>query len=162
MTKTKIHKDEVDWLISVFKTSNDEELKKESLEKLLKFGLDKNQIDERFIKLESEEKELKAFEKAWEKEKEKNQFEKYSLIEKTRIFLFGPYEFFKNFNSGLIDLKKENYKIKFRQRLVLLIAGSFFWIILGIASFQYFEYKRMREIEKVDITDWEKNRITNE
>ncbi len=162
MTKTKIHKDEVDWLISVFKTSNDEELKKESLEKLLKFGLDKNQIDERFIKLESEEKELKAFEKAWEKQKEKNQFEKYSLIEKTRIFLFGPYEFFKNFNSGLIDLKKENYKIKFRQRLVLLIAGSFFWIILGIASFQYFEYKRMREIEKVDITDWEKNRITNE
>ena len=162
MTKPKIHKEEVDWLISVFKTSNDEELKKESLEKLLKFGLDKNQIDEQFKKLKPEEKELIAFEKAWEKQKERNRFEKYSLIEKTKIFLFGPYELSKFFNSGLTELKKENYKIKFRQRLVLLIAGIIFWIILGIASFQYFEYKRMQEIEKVDITDWEKNRITNE
>ena len=162
MNKSKIHKDEADWLISVYKTSDDEELRNESLDKLLNFGLDKKQINENFSKLESEEDELKAFEKAWEKQLERNQFEKYSPIEKLKIFLFGPYELFKYYNSGLTDLKKENYKIKFRQRLILLISGTFFWILFVIAVFQYSEYKRMQEIEKVDITDWENNRIKNE
>jgi hypothetical protein len=69
MTKSKIHKDEIDWLISVYKTSDDEELKSESLENLLNFGLEENQINERFKNLKSEENELKAFEKAWEKQK---------------------------------------------------------------------------------------------
>ncbi len=39
MTKSKVHKDEIDWLISVYKTSEDEELMNESLEKILDFGL---------------------------------------------------------------------------------------------------------------------------
>jgi hypothetical protein len=95
------------------------------------------------------------------KTKERNQFEKYSLIEKLKIFLFGPYELFKYFDSGLTDLKKENYKIKFRQRLIILISSIIFWVLLFVAAFQYSEYKRMQAIEKVDITDWEKNRITN-
>ncbi|WP_163718795.1 hypothetical protein [Mangrovibacterium lignilyticum] len=160
MTKDKIHIDEVDWLISVYKTSNDEKLKSESFEKLLSFGLDENQINERIKNLKSEKDELKAFEKAWEKQKERNQFEKYSSFEKLKIFLFGPYELFRNFDSGLTDLKKENYKIKFRQRLILLISGTIFWILFVIAVFQYSEYKRMQEIEKVDITNWENNRTT--
>jgi hypothetical protein len=162
MTNSKIHKDEVDWLIAVYKTSDDDELKNESLEKLLNYGLDENQINERFKNLKSEDDELKAFKKAWEKQKERNQFEKYSFIEKLKIFLFGPYELFKFFSSGLTDLKKENYKIKFRQRLVLLIAGTFFWIVFGIATYQYYEYKRIQEIENVDTTYWENNRIKNE
>ena len=159
MTDPKIHKDDVDWLISVYKTSNDEGLKNESLEKLLIYGLNENQIDERFKKIKSEKDELKAFEKAWEKQKERNQFEEYTFFEKIKIFLFAPYELFKFFDSGLAELRESNYKIKFRQRLVLLITGTVFWIVLGVATYQYYEYKRMQEIEKVDITDWENNRI---
>jgi len=159
MTKTKIHKDEVDWLISVYKTSNEEELQNESLEKLLNYGLNETQIEERFRKIKTEKDELNAFEKAWKTQEERNQFEKYTFIEKVKIFLFGPYKLFKFFDSGLTELKESNYKIKFRQRLTLLISGTVFWIALGVAIFQYYEYKRMQEIEKVDITDWENNRI---
>ena len=50
MTNSKIHKDEVDWVISVYKTSNDEELQNESLDKLLNYGLNETEIDERFKK----------------------------------------------------------------------------------------------------------------
>lgn len=140
MAKTKTHTYEIDWLISIYKTSENEELKRESLEKLLCLGLDEIQIDERFGNLKSEEDELKAFNKAWAKQLERNQFESYSLFEKLKIFLFGPYNLFKFFDSGLIDLKRENYKIKFRQRLILIISGTIFWILLFLAAYQYSSY----------------------
>ena len=162
MTRSKIHKDEIDWLISVYKTSEDEELKNESFEKLLVHGLDEKQIIKRFEKIKSEKETLKAFNKAWKKQAERNEFEKYTLIEMIKIFLFGPYELFKFFNSGLTELRDFNYKTKFRQRLILLISGTLFWILIIFGGYRYSEYKRIQEIEKVDITDWENNRIKNE
>ena len=105
MTKSKIHKDEINWLISVYETSEDEELKKESLEKLLVFGLDEKQIRERFEKIKSEKETLKAFDKAWKKQAKRNELEEYTLVEMIKIFLFGPYELFKLFNSGLSELR---------------------------------------------------------
>jgi hypothetical protein len=162
MTKSKIHKDEIDWLISVYKSSEDDELRNESLEKLLDFGLDEKQIKERFEKIKSEKDTLKAFDRAWKKQSERNELEKYTIVEMIKIFLFGPYELFKFFNSGLTELRDFNYKTKFRQRLILLISGTIFWIVVIIGVFQYSEYKRIKEIEKVDITDWENNRIKNE
>ena len=80
MTKAKILIDEVDWLISVYKTSNDEELQNESLEKLLNYGLNETQIEERFKKIKTDKDELNAFEKAWKKQEERNQVEKYTFI----------------------------------------------------------------------------------
>ncbi len=162
MKKTKPDKDEIDWLIILFNTVNDEEIEKDSLEKLYAFGLDDKQIVERFQTLKSEEIQQKAFEKAWEKQKKRNQFETYSFREKFKIFLFGPYEFFRNYDSGLSGLRKDNYQKLFRQRLTLLIAGTLFWILLFFSLYQYYEYKWMQEIEEVDITDWENNRITKE
>lgn len=160
-SKPQVHRDEIDWLISVYKSSDNEELRIEALEKLQKFGFDKSQINERFKNINSEKKEFEALEKAWEKQKERNQYERYSKIEKLKIFLFGPYELFKMYNSGLTDLYKDNYKIKFRQRLILLITGTAFWILLCVAGYRYFEYKRMQEIEKTDISNWENNRQKN-
>ena len=156
MTKYKVHKDEIDWLISVYKTSEDEELKNESLEKLLDFGLDKKQIEERFEKIKSEENTLKAFDKAWKKQSEQNEVEKYTIIEMIKIFLFGPYELFKFFDSGMRELWEFNYKTKFRQRLVLLILGTVFWILFIVGTYKYYEYKRIQEIENADISAWEK------
>ena len=162
MTKSKIHKDEVDWLISVYNTSEDEELKSDSYEKLIENGLDETQIKERFEKLKSEKDDLKAFEKAWKRQAERNELERYTLFEKIKIFLFGPYELFKFFNSGLTELRDFNYKMKFRQRLILLISGTIFWILIIIGAYQYSENKRIQEIDKIDITDWENNRIKYE
>lgn len=162
MTKSKVHKDEIDWLISVDKISEDEELMHESLEKLMAFGLDEKQINERFELIKSDKDSLNAFNKAWKRQEERNEFEKYTPIEMIKIFLFGPYELFKFFDSGLKELWDFNYKTKFRQRLILLLLGTFVWILFFVGTFKYYEYKKNQEIENVDISDWERNRITNE
>ena len=162
MTNQKIHIDEIDWLIFVYKTSGDEELESESLKELLSYGFDEIQINERYKKIESDGDGLKIFEKAWEKQKQRNQLGTYTLAEKIKIFFFGPYQLFKFFDSGLTELKTGNYKVKYSQRLILIISGTIFWILFCVAAFQYSEYKRMQEIEKVDITNWENNRIKNE
>ena len=161
MTKPKIHPDEVDHLIVIYNTVDDIQLKNDAFDKLLSIGLNKKEITNRFKNLKSEEDQLIAFEKAWEVQKEINQYDKYSNKEKLRIFLFGPFELFKMYNSGLIDLYKENFKIKFRQRLILLFAGTIFWILLGFAVYQYYDFKRLQEIEKTDISIWENNRLKN-
>ena len=162
MTKVKPHKDEIDWLISVYKTAQDEELRSESFGRLLDYGLDESQIEKRYEKIVADSSEIEAFNKAWKKQKERNQFERYTLAEMLRIFFLGPYELFRFYRSGLLDLKRDNYKIKFRQKIILLISGTAFWLLLIVGGYHYSEYKRIQEIENADISDWENNRITNE
>ncbi len=161
MIKSKIHKDEIDWLIIVYNTVNDEELRKEAFDKLIVYGLNEQQIKKRYEKLKSNDDDLEYFNKAWKIEVERNKTKSYNIYEKIKIFLFGPYEFFMNYSSGLKELKTYNYKVKFRQRLVLLISGTIFWILFSIGIAIYFEYKRMQEIKAIDISDWENNRIEN-
>jgi len=159
MKSEKTHIDEIDWLISVYNNSFDEELKKESYDKLIAFGLSDREIKEKCESSQTEEDDQKHFEKAWKIQLERNKNEEYTVFEKFKIFFFGPYRLFKNFDSGLTELHNFNYKVKFRQRLVLLISGVIFWILFFIGTYKYYEYKRMQEIEKADISDWEKNRI---
>ncbi len=161
MAKSKIHKDEINWLIIVYNTIDDEELKKESFDKLIDYGFNKQQIKERFERLKSQNKDLEYFNKAWKIESEKNESESYNLYEKIKIFLFGPLELFMHYNSGLKELKDFNYKVKFRQRQILLIFGTIFWVLFCIGVFQYYEFRRIQEINAVDISDWENNRIGN-
>ncbi len=162
MTKSKVHKDEIDWLISVYKTSEDEELMNEYLVKLLDFGLDEKQINERFELIKSDKDILNAFNKAWKKQEERNEFEKYTTIEMIKIFLFGPHKLFKFFDSGIRELCDLNYKTKFRQRLILLILGTIFWILFVVGTYKYYDYKRIQEIENTDIAHCERKRIYNE
>ena len=159
MRSDETHIDEIDWLISIYNKSFDEELKKESYNKLIAFGLSDREIKERCDSSQTEEDDQKHFEKAWKIQLERHKNEEYTVFEKFKIFLFGPYQLFKLFDSGLTELHNLNYKIKFRQRLVLLISGTIFWILFFIGTYKYFEYKRMQEIEKTDISDWEKNRV---
>jgi hypothetical protein len=155
-----VHKDEIEWLVSVYNTSLDEELKHESYEKLILFGLTDMQIQEIFEKTEQDT--LKAFNKAWAKQAERNKVEKYTRIEMIKIFLVGPYELFKSYDSGLKELRDFSYSTKFRQRVVLLILGTIFWILFFVGTYKYFEYKSIQEIENTDISDWEKDRMTIE
>jgi len=159
MKSEKIHSDEIDWLISIYNSSFDEELRKESYEKLISFGLTDSEVKEKCKSLQPEKDDQVYFEKAWRIQEERNENEKYTLFEKIKIFFFGPYKLLKHFDSGLKELHDFNYKTKFRQRLVLLISGIMFWILFFIGTYKYYEYKRMQEIEKADISDWEENRI---
>jgi hypothetical protein len=159
MTNSKIHQDEVDWLIAIACSSDISELKADAIEKLKEYGLTQEQIEERYKNLDSNETQKKAFDKAWTKQAERNEFETYTTIERTKIFFFGPFQLFKNFNSGLRELHTLNYKTKFRERLLLLIAGTIFWILAGIFIFKYSEYQKQKEIDNTDISDWERNRI---
>ena len=52
---------------------------------------------------------------------------------------------------------KSNYKIKYRQRAILLFAGMFFWISLIIIGYKYSQYKSQQQIDNADISGWEKN-----
>ena len=140
MTNSKTHKDEIDWLIAIACSSDIAELKNESLAKLKEYGLTQEQIEERYKMLDSNKAQEKAFNKAWEKQAERNKIDTYTTKERLLIFFWGPIELFKNFNSGLRELHEFNYKTKFRQRLLLLIAGTIFWILAVIVVFKYSEY----------------------
>jgi hypothetical protein len=126
MTNSIIHKDDVDWLIAIACSSDISELKDEAIEKLKEYGLTQEQIEVRYRNLDSNEAQKKAFDKAWTKQAERNEFGTYTAKERLKIFFFGPYELFKEYNSGLRDLYSFNYKRKFRERLILLIAGTIF------------------------------------
>ena len=70
-----------------------------------------------------------------------NSKESYSYLEMIVLFLFGPFIFFgplvlnkilpyDSFNYlTLFNLKSENYKLKFKQRLILFILSFITWFI---------------------------------
>lgn len=60
---------------------------------------------------------------------------------------------------SLTDLRRFNYNIKFKQRMFLLSCGVITWIGLSLGLVKVGENIKMKEIEKVDISEWENNRI---
>jgi len=72
--------------------------------------------------------------KKYQEKLEQNATESYSILKMVFIFFGAPLIFYPRFYSfggkTVSDLKRENYKIKYRQRLFLLIGGAIFWIIL--------------------------------
>jgi hypothetical protein len=151
--------DEKDWLVIVACDNDVEELKNEAFEKLHKLGFTDEQIFSRFKELDTDEKQNLSFEKAWENQLESNSVEKYSFWEKVGIFFWGPINLFKYYKGGIISLYKENYKIKFRQKIILLSLGTIFWVLFAWGGYKYLEYKRIQKIDNVDISNWENNRI---
>ena len=89
---------------------------------------------------------------------EKNETEKYELIEIVELFLFAPYYFirgsfrFKSFKH----LKDENYQFKLKQKIIIYILSFLSWFFFIAYQVNDYERKRLEEIEKVDISDWEK------
>jgi len=159
MQITRQNIEEKDWLIIVSSNNVDEDIRNEAKEKLYQLGFTDEQIVSRFNELDSDQKQKLALERAWEKQIERNRFERYSFWQMVGIFLWGPIYLFKYYQSGILSLYKENYKIKFRQTIVLIILGTIFWFSICWGSFKYFEYKRFQQINNADITEWESNRI---
>ncbi len=113
--------------------------------------------------------ERKQFEIAYQKQLELNKTESYLTWEMIYILLVAPFILVGKWTVGLSlrELKRENYSKKNKQRLLLLIGGVAFWILIGMLSFNSSEKDRLDKIEKADISAWEKNRygtdsLTNE
>lgn len=104
----------------------------------------------------------KRIEEAWQQQKEKNKVEGYKLKEMVYIFLVAPFILLGKWRVGfsLMGLKSENFKRKFKQRLLLLIAGTAFWVTTVI----YFSeralvernQKLQEQVQEVDLSEWEK------
>lgn len=105
--------------------------------------------------IESWHKKANELLKNEKKRLEKNKTESYTIWEMIIIFIFGPIRFFHRFDE-VFTLRKENYYLKFKQRIVILILGFITWFIFIYVSIHYDEQKRLQEIEKVDISDWKK------
>lgn len=85
----------------------------------------------------------------------KNKTESYSAWEMILIFVFGPLKFFHRYDV-VFSLRKENYLLKFKQRIKILTLGFISWFIVIYLTFNYYEQKRLQEIENIDISDWKK------
>ena len=71
-------------------------------------------------------KRLDAFNQA---EIEKRKIESYNKAEMLTIIIFSPFYIIKGSSTskGLFQLKSEQYNLKFKQRLILLITGVVVW-----------------------------------
>lgn len=96
--------------------------------------------------------------KEYEKQLELNKTKSYKFWEMLVIFIFGPIIIMipQLRRKGLSYLKSENYILKFKQRIILFILSIFAWFIYADYSWKQQEEKRMGEVEKVDISEWEK------
>ncbi len=109
-------------------------------------------------------KKAEKLELAYQKKLEQNETESYTIEKMIYIFLMAPFILARQWTVGLSlsELKKENYQKKFNQRLFLLLGGTTFWILFGVINANDYEKKRQKEIEKVDISEWEKNYYGND
>ncbi len=104
--------------------------------------------------------ERKESEITYQKQLELNKTASYSNSEMICILLLAPFILMGKWTFGLSlsELKRENYSKKIKQRLLLLIGGIGFWISIIVLGSNFSENKRLEDIEKVDISAWEKNR----
>ena len=109
-------------------------------------------------------KEEEKLELAYQKQLKQNETEGYSTGKIIYIFLVAPFILAGRWtvDLSLRELKTENYQKKFKQRLLLLLGGTTFWILLLLAGANDYEKKRQEEIDKVDISEWEKNYYGND
>ena len=105
----------------------------------------KNQAKQELIKRNVSQKEQEKVVLKWEKETTKhladldNQLKKnkdisYSKLRMLYIFAVAPLILVGKLRVGkdLFELKDDNFQIKFKQRLILLITGTIFWTLLLI------------------------------
>lgn len=108
--------------------------------------------------------EKKRIELTNQKQLEDNETEGYSIDKMFYIFLVAPFILFGKWSVdlSLTDLRRENYKKKFRQRLFLLLGGTTFWILFLVVNINDYEKQRQDEIDNADISEWEKHYYGND
>jgi hypothetical protein len=108
--------------------------------------------------------EIKKNEIEYQEKLELNKNESYSMAKMIYIFITAPLIIFGKWtiDYSLFELKQENYIKKYRQRILLLIGGFSFWILVLMTNGNDFEKKRQQEIDSADISEWERNYYGND
>ena len=154
--KPPISDRETEELIEIANCTNDNIWQREATlqakKELVKRNISQEQQNE---VIESWNKEIEEYLKKEEERLEKNKTESYTTWEMISIFIFGPLDFFRQYDD-VFTLRKKNYFLKFKQRIIILPLGFIAWFLFIYASFHHYEQKRLEEIEKVDISDWKK------
>lgn len=119
---------------------------------LIKRNISQAQQDEI---IEAWYEELEEYFKKEAQRLKNNKTESYTILEMILIFVAGPIMFFKSLDD-IFTLRKENYYLKFKQRIIILTLGSIAWFIFIYASIHSYQQRRLEEIEKIDISDWKK------
>lgn len=90
----------------------------------------------------------------------KNQFESYTKLRMLYIFAVAPFILSGKWSVGkdLFELKNENFRLKFKQRLILLLTGTLFWTGLFIYGFKKSEEERLKlsPEDEIEISNWKK------
>ena len=106
------------------------------------------------------EKETKEYFAELDNALEQNQFESYSKLRMLYIFAVAPFILVGRWTVGkdLIELRNENFKLKFKQRLILLLTGTLFWIGFIFYGFKASEKEELKlsPDEEIEISDWKK------
>jgi hypothetical protein len=82
--------------------------------------------------LDKWKKEAEAADLKHQKHLQNNAAKGYILVEKALLFAGAPFivfSLFRNYNT-LSSLKKENFRLKIRQRYRLLLGGIFVWLLV--------------------------------
>jgi hypothetical protein len=127
------------------------------------------ELARRHITQQQQEEVLQKWQRqqeAWEahlaRKLENNVREGFSPREMLRIVAGAPFYITGHLEDtdSLHDLRIMNYRRKFRQRILLLLAGLLLWTAMGTGAFFLLHHQHMQEIENADISKWEENRIT--
>lgn len=129
--------DKTDYLVILASTLDNPELRDEAISELKAIGISEKEIEERYKSLDSYDAPMRAFYKYNAAKSDDNELESYTVLQMVNVFLFGPYRLFKSFDSGLAELEGDNFKLKYRQRIFLLIGGTLFWILVMLLIFKY-------------------------
>jgi hypothetical protein len=82
---------------------------------------------------------------------------KFSTFEKILIVVTAPLSIkYRIVKPNLIILYREKKMKMFWEKFILLVFGFIIWIGILNYSYELSQKKRMEEIEKIDITEWEK------
>lgn len=84
------------------------------------------------------------------KNRKQNAVEKYTIFEMFLILIFAPFILIRQMGV-LIDLKEQNYKLKFKQRLVLLIIGMILWFSLFYIEFKKWQKKEFNSENRYEL-----------
>ena len=137
----KIAERETDELIEIANSTNKvwkQDAINQANAELTKRGITEVQQN-RFFEKKSEE--IDDYFKNREIKRKANEVEKYNILEMLLILFIAPFILIGQWRI-LRNLKDENYKLKFKQRLILLIVGMIIW-----SGYFYVEFKNWQKQE---------------
>jgi len=126
-----------------------------------------NQAKQELVKRRVSEQKQEKVIKQWEKETdnyiiqlkktlEQNQYESYTKPKMLYIFLLAPLLLVGKWTIGktIFELRDQNFKIKYKQRIALLICGTLFWTIS--VMYQVNKPIKLTEKEEIEHQEWRK------